>query len=102
MVCRSSPFFWAFQQGLVQDIDVSATIFAFTDAIPGAEVGAATQHIDQVTGTLVSSVRLTVFPNIAGDVVTRSTITGVHLPPPWDILRSAHLLNLRVDHCISH
>lgn len=40
---RSSPFFWAFQEGLVQNRDIAGAIFNFTDSIPGAHVGAAFQ-----------------------------------------------------------
>jgi hypothetical protein len=78
-VCRSSPFFLAFQKGLVQDIDLAGAIFAFTDAIPGAVVGRAVQDLDLAAGSLVSSVKLTVFPGISGSVVTRCTASGVPL-----------------------
>jgi hypothetical protein len=33
--CCFSPFFLAFQNGLVQNDDVAKAIFRFTDAIPG-------------------------------------------------------------------
>ncbi len=33
---RHSPFFLAFQDGLVRDKQLAEAIFAFTDAIPGA------------------------------------------------------------------
>ena len=65
---------------------MAAAIFSFTDAIPGAEVGTATQQVDLAAGTLVSSVRLTVFPNISGDVVTRSSASRA---PPLCALYSA-------------
>ena len=76
---RSSPFFWAFQKGLVQDIDLAGAIFAFTDSIPGATVGRAVQHVDLAAGQLVSSVRLTVFPGLTGNVVTQCSASGT--PP---------------------
>ena len=74
--CRSSPFFWAFQNGLVQDIDVAGAIFAFTDAIPGASIGRAVQTIDAAAGTYLSEVKMHVFPRLSGTVVTRSTFSG--------------------------
>jgi hypothetical protein len=75
--CRSSPFFSAFQQGLVKDTDASAAIFAFTDAIPGAQVGRAVQDIDVAASALVSKVDLTLFPGISGTIITESSLTGV-------------------------
>lgn len=76
-LCRSSPFFWAFAEGLIRDRDMASAIFAFTDSIPGAYIGRAVQDIDMETGSLVSRVNMTVFPAISGTVVTTSTITGV-------------------------
>jgi hypothetical protein len=40
-----SPFFQAFAGGLVRDESIANAIFAFTDAIPGATIGAAFQTI---------------------------------------------------------
>jgi hypothetical protein len=75
--CRSSPFFWAFQEGLVQDRDMAGAIFKFTDAIPGADIGKCMQRVDCRTGALISEVDMTVFPGISGVVVTTSSIAGV-------------------------
>eukprot|EP00884_Botryococcus_braunii_P000823 jgi/Botrbrau1/10741/Bobra.180_2s0009.1 len=36
---RSSPFFWAFQNGLIQSQPLAEAIFRFTDSIPGATGG---------------------------------------------------------------
>ncbi|KXZ57022.1 hypothetical protein GPECTOR_1g923 [Gonium pectorale] len=80
---RSSPFFWAFQEGLVQSREVAAQIFAFTDAIPGARIGAAYQTISFDTGKLISEVDLEVFPAIRGTVVTTS---GVEQEPPRSLI----------------
>ena len=76
--CRSSPFFWAFGEGLIRDRDMSSAIFAFTDNIPGAYIGQAVQDIDMQAGSLVSKVKMTVFPALSGTVVTTSSITGMH------------------------
>lgn len=76
--CRSSPFFWAFGEGLIRDRDMASAIFAFTDSIPGAYIGQAIQEIDMQAGSLVSKVKMTVFPALSGTVVTTSTISGVH------------------------
>ncbi|GFR40745.1 hypothetical protein Agub_g1355 [Astrephomene gubernaculifera] len=76
---RSSPFFLAFQEGLVQNREVAAKIFAFTDAIPGAKVGAAYQTISFDTGKLISEVDLELFPALRGTVVT--TCSVVQEPP---------------------
>eukprot|EP00892_Ulva_mutabilis_P001215 jgi/Ulvmu1/11094/UM070_0009.1 len=73
---RSSPFFWAFAEGLIRDRDMASAIFAFTDSIPGAYIGRAVQEIDIAAGSLVSRVNMTVFPAITGCVVTTSNITG--------------------------
>lgn len=72
---RSSPFFWAFQEGLVQNREIAQQIFAFTDSIPGAQIGAAYQTISFDTGKLISEVDLEVFPAIRGTVVTTSSVT---------------------------
>ncbi|PNH06061.1 putative plastid-lipid-associated protein 6, chloroplastic [Tetrabaena socialis] len=71
---RSSPFFWAFQEGLVQSRELSAQIFAFTDAVPGATIGAAFQTISFDTGRLISEVDMEVFPALRGTVVTTSAV----------------------------
>lgn len=71
---RSSPFFWAFQEGLVQNRDIASEIFKFTDSIPGAHVGTAYQTISFDTGSLISEVDLYVFPGLRGTVVTTSTV----------------------------
>lgn len=73
-VFRASPFFLAFQNGLVQDKHLADAIFAFTDAIPGAEVGAARQTVSLLSGSLISEVDLRVFPTqlLSGSVVTTS------------------------------
>ncbi|EFJ42869.1 hypothetical protein VOLCADRAFT_119281 [Volvox carteri f. nagariensis] len=76
---RSSPFFWAFQEGLVQSREVATQIFAFTDSIPGAHIGAAYQTISFDTAKLISEVDLEVFPGIRGTVVTTSML--VQEPP---------------------
>jgi hypothetical protein len=83
---RNSPFFASFSNvvsgladvaGLSGTIDVpngalADAIFAFTDAIPGATIGAAYQII--TPGALVSEVDLSVFPGLRGTVVTRSRL----------------------------
>ncbi len=61
---RSSPFFWAFQEGLVQSRDIASQIFKFTDSLPGATIGAAYQTISFDTGKLISEVDIEVFPAI--------------------------------------
>jgi hypothetical protein len=61
-------------------MDASAAIFAFTDSIPGADVGRAVQVIDVAASSLVSEVDLTIFPGISGTVVTESSLTGVLHP----------------------
>lgn len=61
---RSSPFFWAFQEGLVQSRDIASQIFKFTDSLPGATIGAAFQTISFDTGKLISEVDIEVFPAI--------------------------------------
>uniref|UniRef100_A0A7S0WSZ6 Plastid lipid-associated protein/fibrillin conserved domain-containing protein n=1 Tax=Chlamydomonas leiostraca TaxID=1034604 RepID=A0A7S0WSZ6_9CHLO len=71
---RSSPFFWAFQEGLVGSEELASAIFKFTDAIPGATVGQAFQTFDFNTGECVSEVDLEVFPGAKGCVVTTSTV----------------------------
>lgn len=71
---RSSPFFWAFQEGLVQDRQLAAQIFSFTDSIPGAEIGPAYQTISVASGRLVSEVELTVWPGVSGYVVTTAAL----------------------------
>ncbi|GLC39704.1 hypothetical protein PLESTB_000437000 [Pleodorina starrii] len=76
---RSSPFFWAFQEGLVQSRELAGQIFAFTDAIPGATIGAAYQTISFDTAKLISEVDLELFPAIRGTVVTTSMV--VQEPP---------------------
>jgi len=73
---RSSPFFWAFQEGLVQDTDLASAIFRFTDSIPGASIGRAVQRIDLAAGLLISDVEMETFPGLRGTVTTTSTITG--------------------------
>ena len=79
---RSSPFFWGFSATLGQAL--ADPIFAFTDAIPGAEVGAARQtislHGEDGGGLLTSSVRLTVGVGLSGDVVTTARL--VRVPGP--------------------
>lgn len=60
----------------MRDVDASAAIFAFTDAIPGADIGRAVQTIDLASCTLTSKVDMTVFPNIRGVVVTECSVTG--------------------------
>ena len=75
-----SPFFPAFQNGLVQHPQLAEAIFAFTDAIPGAEIGAALQTVSLLSNSLTSEVDMTVFPGITGTVVTSSRLTvGVGL-----------------------
>lgn len=74
---RSSPFFWAVQEGLVRDTDLAAAVFKFADSLPGAEVGRAVQRIDLAAGLLVSEVEVSVFPGLSGTVTTTSTITGM-------------------------
>lgn len=76
---RSSPFFWAFQEGLVQSRPLANGIFKFTDMIPGATIGPAVQDINLSTRQLVSDVEMIVFPYIKGSVVTTS---DVELRPP--------------------
>lgn len=84
---RASPFFQAFTNvvdgltdaaGLTGTINVggslSDAIFAFTDAIPNATIGAARQTL--MPGSLVSEVDLTVFPGLKGTVVTTSRIAS--------------------------
>ena len=84
---RNSPFFGAFTNvvhglaeaaGLTGTINVggelSDAIFAFTDAIPNATVGAAYQTV--MPGSLVSEVDLAVFPGLKGTVVTTSRVAS--------------------------
>eukprot|EP00775_Hariotina_reticulata_P009410 gene9410-9574_t len=71
-VFRASPFFLAFQNGLVQNDDVARAIFRFTDAIPGAEIRAAYQTVSLLSGSLISEVDMAVFPGLTGTVVTSS------------------------------
>lgn len=74
-VFRSSPFFYAFQQGLVQDRDLAREIFNFTNSIPGARKGRASQTLSLQTGKLISEVELSVFPGLSGTVVTTSSVS---------------------------
>lgn len=77
---RSSPFFWAFAEGLVGNRTVAGAIFAFTDSIPGARVGEAYQTITFTPagdGRLLSEVKLEVFPGLSGFVVTDSAINSL-------------------------
>ena len=60
----------------MRDVDAAAAIFAFTDAIPGADIGRAVQTIDLSACMLTSKVDMTVFPGISGVVVTESSVTG--------------------------
>lgn len=62
----------------MQDRDMAAAIFKFTDAIPGADIGRVVQRVDSQAGALVSEVDMTVFPGISGVLVTTSSISGVH------------------------
>jgi len=88
---RSSPFFWGFASLAGA---AAAPIFAFTDAVPGAEVGVARQKLtlglpgdgggsdDESeegggAGWLSSSVRLTVGVGLGGDVVTTARLARV-------------------------
>ncbi|MEW5301866.1 MAG: hypothetical protein WDW36_004695 [Sanguina aurantia] len=76
-VFRSSPFFSMFSEGLVQNRDIASSIFAFTDAIPGATIGSAFQTFNfdgAYTGTLASEVTLTVWPGLTGTVVTNCIV----------------------------
>ena len=78
---RSSPFFWGFSSVLGQAL--SDPIFAFTDAIPGAEVGTARQSIvlgESGEGLLTSAVRLSVGVGLSGDVVTTARLVRVTEP----------------------
>jgi hypothetical protein len=75
---RSSPFFLAFE-GLVQNKQIAEAIFAFTDAIPGAEIRSAYQTISLLSGKLISEVDMYVFPGFRGTVVTTSRASA--LPP---------------------
>ena len=75
---RSSPFFLAFE-GLVQNKQIAEAIFAFTDAIPGAEIRCAYQTISLLSGKLISEVDMYVFPGFKGTVVTTSRASA--LPP---------------------
>lgn len=70
-----SPFFLAFQQGLVQSKELAEAIFAFTDAIPGADILAAHQTLSLLSGSLISEVGMRVWPGFSGTVVTSSRIT---------------------------
>jgi hypothetical protein len=54
-----SPFFLAFQQGLVQSRELAEAIFAFTDAIPGADILSAHQTVSLLSGSLISEVGVT-------------------------------------------
>lgn len=88
---RSSPFFWAFQEGLVQSRDLSAEVFKFTDSIPGAHIGTAYQTISFDTGKLISEVDMVVFPGLRGTVVTACDIQA---EPPNKL--SVTVVNTRV------
>lgn len=70
-----SPFFPAFQNGLVQDQGVAEAIFAVTDALPGAEIGAALQTVSLLSSSLISEVDMSVFPGFSGTVITSSRLT---------------------------
>lgn len=77
---RSSPFFWAFQEGLVNNRAIASAIFAFTDSIPGARVGEAYQTLSfssSGAGRLLSEVKLEVFPGLTGFVVTDCAIQSL-------------------------
>ena len=79
---RSSPFFWAFQEGLVGNRSIAGAIFAFTDSIPGARVGEAYQTLSfssssASAGRLLSEVKLEVFPGLSGFVVTDCAIQSL-------------------------
>lgn len=69
-----SPFFPAFKNGLVQDASLADAIFAFTDAIPGADIGAASQTVSLLSSSLISEVDMTVFPGFTGTVITSSRL----------------------------
>ncbi len=73
---RSSPFFWAFPSLVGGDRQLAAQIFAFTDSIPGADVGPAYQTISVASGQLVSEVELRVWPGVSGYVVTSSRLAA--------------------------
>jgi hypothetical protein len=73
---RSSPFFWAFPSLVGGDRQLAAQIFAFTDSIPGAEIGPAYQTISLASGQLVSEVELRVWPGVSGYVVTTSRLAA--------------------------
>lgn len=85
-VFRQSPFFDSFSAA-VGDRGVAEAIFTFTDALPMARVGAATQTIDLEgesggAGRLVSEVELAVgelpfFPGLRGVVESTAAIEGV-------------------------
>jgi hypothetical protein len=71
-----SPFFAAFKDGLVRDAAVAEAIFAFTDAISGADIGAATHSLTLgAGGSLISQVDMAVFPGLTGVVVTSARAT---------------------------
>jgi hypothetical protein len=74
-LCCRSPFFLAFQQGLVQSKELAEAIFAFTDAIPGADILAAHQTVSLLSGSLISEVGMRVWPGLSGTVVTTSRIS---------------------------
>jgi hypothetical protein len=73
-VYMCSPFFSAFQNGLVQDQQIAEAIFAFTDAIPGADIGTAVQTVSLLSNSLISEVDMTVFPGFTGTVITSSRL----------------------------
>jgi hypothetical protein len=111
---RQSPFFDSFSAA-VGDRAVAESIFRFTNELPMARVGAATQRIELVgsiaaegggqggaraaseEGRLVSEVELAVgelpfFPGLAGVVESSAAIAGVKA----DDARGRYLLSLRM------
>lgn len=74
-VFRASPFFAAFQGGLVQSKELAEAIFAFTDAIPGADILSAHQTVSLLSGSLISEVGMRVWPGFSGVVVTSSRLS---------------------------
>uniref|UniRef100_A0A383WFJ5 Plastid lipid-associated protein/fibrillin conserved domain-containing protein n=1 Tax=Tetradesmus obliquus TaxID=3088 RepID=A0A383WFJ5_TETOB len=74
-VFRASPFFAAFQGGLVQSKELAEAIFAFTDAIPGADILSAHQTVSLLSGSLISEVGMRVWPGFSGTVVTSSRLS---------------------------
>lgn len=69
-----SPFFQAFANAVGNE-SVSSSIFAFTDAIPGATIATAYQTVSLLGGSLISEVDMALWPGLNGTVVTSCRVS---------------------------